>query len=102
MYGEPSLNFIEQECPYVLSDGTAPRTAGQTVIHVPCLLEKRSMEDASYTRVRLEGGPTFHSGPSFTRARYNLHVCNSVLDTLIFLHILTVFCMYARCPATEF
>jgi hypothetical protein len=31
MYGEPSLNFIDQECPYVLSDSTAPRTAGQTL-----------------------------------------------------------------------
>ena len=41
MYGEPSLNFIEQECPYVLSDGTAPRTAGQTFnihVHAPCIM----------------------------------------------------------------
>ena len=36
MYGEPSLNFIEQECPYVLSDGTAPRATGQTLIHSVC------------------------------------------------------------------
>ena len=93
MYGEPSLNFIEQECPYVLSDATAPRTAGQILIysvHCTCTCTYMYTHVHVYTCIIMCQCACIHVLLIMLIYSTCKYLCMVKMVDLVFLHVLLV------------